>query len=144
LNLQACLSRVDRDYSPTIYTTGVLVYVFPAFITSQMETTEKDRCRALYGQSNPEWEQLVFVYHSHDSIDFEAARGRGQFLGALAALLGCSSDFQTVFDDVMQQSFNDLPDAAVVGPWEYLSRIKTAIRQDARLGDACRHLEPSN
>ncbi len=84
-----------------------------------------------------EKEQELFVEANQDQLAREAAAGQGEYLTALASVMGCGEASQSYFAGQAKARYAEIFGDAEATPVETLDAIKTVIRSDAALAAGC-------
>lgn len=84
-------------------------------------------------------DQVAFMRNNFTNVALDAAVGDGQYLAALATLLGCEEEARPALFSVSQSEHSNIFIAGEQ-PQETLRRMKSAAQQDAVLRSSCARL----
>lgn len=82
--------------------------------------------------------QEEFVATNYEVLAEEMAQGHGQYVSALAELMGCDAAAQADFARMSQSRYESLFSAPDLAPTALLGNVKAEISQDAVLSSGCR------
>jgi len=81
--------------------------------------------------------QEEFVAQNYNNLAEDMAQGRGQYLDAMAALVGCSGEAVTSFSRMGQEKYEVLFSEQAQDARTWLNGLKGEMRKDNRLAVAC-------
>jgi hypothetical protein len=84
-----------------------------------------------------EQQQVNFVAANLDNLSEEMAQGQGQYVNALANLMGCPVDLRADFSRFGQDNYESLFSAPQPEPQVFLNGLKGELRKDAVLSRGC-------
>jgi len=84
-----------------------------------------------------EKEQELFVEANQDQLAREAAAGEGEYLTALASVMGCSEGARSHFAGQTKIHYGEIFGNAEATPAETLDAVKSVIRSDETLAAGC-------
>jgi hypothetical protein len=87
-----------------------------------------------------EQEQTIFVAVNLDALQSEMARGQGEHLMALAALMGCPFELSGGFARMSQEKFEALTAVSDARGPAMLASLKVEMRGDALFAHSCTRL----
>jgi hypothetical protein len=79
--------------------------------------------------------QEIFVHTNYESLEKEAALGKGEKLNALASLMGCQGK---EFSSNVKKNYEKLFSAKEASPSFLLTSMKAEITADSSLKSACK------
>jgi Protein of unknown function (DUF3015) len=82
-------------------------------------------------------QQEQFVAVNYDRLSVEAAQGNGQYVSALAELMGCDAAAQPEFARMSQSKYESLYAAPTVDAKAWLGSLKSEMSKDAVLASSC-------
>ena len=82
--------------------------------------------------------QEEFVSTNYEILSEEMAQGHGQYVSALAELMGCDAAARADFARMTQARYESLFSAADQAPASLLGSVKAEISRDAVLASSCR------
>lgn len=81
--------------------------------------------------------QEAFVAVNFDNLSEDMAQGDGQYVRSLSTLMGCPADLQGDFAQLGQDKYESLFSSPEVEAKTFLDGLKSEIRQDGTLANAC-------
>ena len=84
-----------------------------------------------------EVEEEEFVAINFENISTDMAKGQGQYVNALASLMGCSAGAQGEFAKVSQEKYGVLFSAPNMDSKAWLAGLKTELAKDSRVAGQC-------
>lgn len=123
-----------RPFSSVLYST-VAITLAPTYILSTTSECLDD------AMTLNEREQIKFIAHNRYNISQEMAQGGGEYLNALAGLMGCSSRVFGDFGRVTQAGYELLFNGGdATSTAELLAGLKRELRADPKLASSCSRL----
>jgi hypothetical protein len=89
------------------------------------------------GVVKAEREQAAFAEVNFQDLKRNMAAGGGEFLMSFSTLLGCEDSAKPVFFKMSQEKLEVILPSEASGPMDLVAGLKTQIRADARLANAC-------
>ncbi len=99
-------------------------------------TTGTSNCDASDTVMN-EMVQEHFVAMNYENLSGEMAQGQGQYVSAMADLMGCPAATQEAFARMSQEKYPELFSAPEMDAKRWIVGLKAAMAQDATLASAC-------
>ncbi len=99
-------------------------------------TTGTSNCDASDTVMN-EMVQEHFVAMNYDNLSGEMAQGHGQYVTAMADLMGCPAATQGTFARMSQEKYGELFSAPEMDAKRWIVGLKAVMAQDATLASAC-------
>ena len=87
-----------------------------------------------------EYEQRIFVAANYDALSEDIARGQGENLAAMSALLGCPAALRGELGRVAQSHFGQIVTGGSGQAPEFLAALKDALRVHPALSASCTRL----
>jgi hypothetical protein len=87
-----------------------------------------------------EYEQEFFVVANYDALSSDLARGQGERIGALSALLGCRPELNGEVARVAQANYSNLVTETLDSPQVLLAGLKQELRVHPALSQGCSRL----
>jgi len=87
-----------------------------------------------------EYEQQIYVTVNYDALSGDLARGEGEHVAALAALLGCQPALRGEFGHVAQAHFGALVTGGPEQALDLLAELKDELRVHPALSQGCTRL----
>ena len=81
--------------------------------------------------------QEQFVSVNYENLSGEMAQGQGQYVNAMADLMGCPAATQGTFARMSQEKYTELFSAPEMDAKRWIAGLKAAMAQDATLASAC-------
>ncbi len=83
-------------------------------------------------------QQEKFVVDNYEKLNEEVAQGSGEYVNALAIIMGCSTDTHSQFVEHIRQSYGELFYLSKTG--DFLDKIDEIIKNDDRLNESCKKM----
>lgn len=141
--VESCKSRVEFGTSDSpssfFHTSGwyLLWPIYPFWSTTYV--TQMTDCNNAYG-ATAELDLLLFVAHNHIQLQTDFARGGGEYLSSLGALLGCTDTERRELAEITQLNFESYLISPDSTPIAYLQRLKSILRQSPTLAEHCSYV----
>jgi DUF3015 family protein len=87
-----------------------------------------------------EYEQQVFVAANYDALSGDMARGQGEYLAAMSALMGCPAALSGEFGQIARTHFDQIVSEAPGRAPALLAALKDAMRVHPALSASCARL----
>ena len=78
-----------------------------------------------------------FVAINADAVNQDAAQGRGEYLGALAQLMGCGAEAHADFAQMVQTHYEALPADPRAAPATWVAQVRAELSADPALAASC-------
>ena len=111
--------------------------ITPATSFSSSTTTAQQECYEKHEISDATQRQLRFVDNTHDVLMEHAARGSGEHIRSLAALMGCSAAVYTEFGQLVRNQYGRLFPASGKDPVHTLFLLKSEMVVHETLSALC-------